>query len=267
MYDLLVYVFLRIRNNHISAFAAQCAFFIMMSLFPLLMLVISIASHTLVDIDLLLADIDTEAPEAVKYIIETIIKDIQSGNAYVLSVITVIALLWSASKGIYSLCNGLKITIGDKSQGYFKTRALSFAYTVIMVVAISIMLVIAVFGRGLLMKVMAFNDIVYRLILFIIGFTLTTLFITAVYCFLPMHKRKFLLEIKGGAICALGWTLFTMGFSIYTEQIADFNAIYGSLSAIVIFMIWLYACMYMLFIGAIINDYIYKRDNKISLST
>jgi len=259
MSDLLVYVFLRLKNNHVSAFAAQCAFFIMLSLFPLFMLVISIASQTVVDIDFLIAEIDSEAPDVVKYIVETILTDIKSGSTAILSVATVIALLWSASKGIYALCNGLKITVGDKKQGYFKTRLAAIIYTVVLIMAIIIMLVIAVFGKRILMNVLSLSDVLYRLILVLSGFVLTTLFITAIYCFLPSDKRRFTVEIRGGAICALAWSLFTVGFGIYTENVTGFSAVYGSLSAIVIFMLWLYACMYMLFVGAFINDYLYKK--------
>ena len=74
------------------------------------------------------------------------------------------------------------------------------------------------------------------------------------YAFIPNIKLKVRDQFPGALFSAVSWNLFSWGFSIY---VGTFNglSIYGSLSAIVVIMLWLYFCMYLLLIGAHINRF------------
>ena len=74
------------------------------------------------------------------------------------------------------------------------------------------------------------------------------------YAFVPNVKLKVKNQFPGALFSAVSWNLFSWGFSIY---VGTFNglSVYGSLSAIVVIMLWLYFCMYLLLIGAHINRF------------
>jgi len=76
----------------------------------------------------------------------------------------------------------------------------------------------------------------------------------AIFAWLPNDKMKWRNQIPGAFLVALGWTLFSMVFSVYVDSAVSFS-IYGSLSTIVIAMLWLYVCMYIVFIGALVNQF------------
>ena len=69
-----------------------------------------------------------------------------------------------------------------------------------------------------------------------------------------MYKRQ--REQLPGAVCATaGWMGFSLAFSLYFSRIVgkNYSYMYGSLAAIVLLLLWLYACMCILFFGAEIN--------------
>ncbi len=249
------YIFKKIKKDRVPAFAAQSAFFILLSLFPLLMLIISLISRLNFDFVELISPTGEQMPAAVTGFLDLVLTDIRSsGNTAVFSSVTAIALLWSASKGIYALCEGLGITVGDKERSYLRTRGLAILYTLFMIIAVIAMAFLPMLSKKMLEMLYIEISTIFSIAAWCVGFVLMSLFITSIYCFLPGGKRNFLTELRGGTICALAWTLFSYGFSFYITSFADYSAIYGSIATVAVFMIWLYACMYMLFIGAIINE-------------
>lgn len=253
--NTISYTVSKIKHDHVSSFAAQSAFFIMLSLFPLLMLVISLVSRLNIDISEMLSATNAQLPAAVGDFLDIVLDGIRSdGNTAVFSVVTAVALLWSASKGIYALCAGLGITVGDGERSYLRSRGVSLLYTLFMIIAVVAMAVLPLLLRTLLERLHAnIPTVLFEICAWCIGFGLLTLFITSIYCFLPGGKHRFATELRGGALCAAAWTMFSYGFSFYAGSFSNYSAIYGSIAVIAVFMIWLYACMYMLFIGAIIN--------------
>jgi membrane protein len=79
---------------------------------------------------------------------------------------------------------------------------------------------------------------------------------------LPNGRQPFFAQLPGAMAAALSWSVFSYGFSIYlTYAPQGMSAIYGSLTTAVIIMLWLYFCMWLLFLGAEINDYLQRPEN------
>ena len=76
------------------------------------------------------------------------------------------------------------------------------------------------------------------------------------YTMLPNKRRDFRKQIPGAAATSISWSLFSYGFSIYLTYAHGMSADYGSLTTVVIVMLWLYFCMWLLFLGAEINEYL-----------
>ena len=62
------------------------------------------------------------------------------------------------------------------------------------------------------------------------------------------------MQLPGAGLAAIGWSVTTFGFSVYIDEFNGFNT-YGSLTTIIILMLWLYAGMYIILVGAYINRY------------
>jgi len=88
-----------------------------------------------------------------------------------------------------------------------------------------------------------------------------TLIFAAFYAYLPDEKLVFFSQISGASFSAAIWSVFSWAFSIYVN-IGKPYSIYGSLSIIVITMMWLYICIYIIFVGAYINKYLEERGIK-----
>jgi membrane protein len=87
----------------------------------------------------------------------------------------------------------------------------------------------------------------------IIGLITLMVFFLVIYVAIPNRKTKVMNELPGALICAAGWMGFSYAFSFYIDHSSNYATMYGSLTTIVILMLWLYFCMYILFIGAEIN--------------
>ena len=96
---------------------------------------------------------------------------------------------------------------------------------------------------------------------YILGFAMLVLFFTLLYKMLPNGKIKFTKQVPGAVLASGGWVAFSFAFSFFVENFSNYANIYGSLSAIIVFMLWLYTCMYILFIGAEINLILGNRTN------
>ena len=78
---------------------------------------------------------------------------------------------------------------------------------------------------------------------------------TALYTWLPYERQDIRLQLPGALISTVGWIGCSYGFSIYFNYFGNYSYMYGSLTAVVILMLWLYACICILFFGAEINQH------------
>jgi membrane protein len=177
-----------------------------------------------------------------------------------MTVISVLILLWSASKGIYAIVGGLNSVYEIKeNRNYFLVRLMSIFYTIGFMITLLGALSLLVFGENINnILVSLFPNIkglVYLLssLRFIIGFVILVLMFTIIYVTLPSVKLKFVEQIPGAVISSAGWVSFSILFSFFVENFSNYANIYGSLTAIIVLLLWLYVCMYIMFVGAKIN--------------
>ena len=73
------------------------------------------------------------------------------------------------------------------------------------------------------------------------------------------RKVKFFSQLTGAFFSAVGWFLYSRFFEFYIENFANYSYIYGSLTALIIVMLWLYSCMEILLVGAGINVFLEEK--------
>lgn len=249
------------KKENLSAFASGAAFFIFLSLVPILIVVCAIIPYTPLTEENLLGLILEITPGRVEAIVINIVDDVYHRAAGVLSA-AVLVTLWSAGKGVLAVIRGLNaVNEVEEHRNYFLVRIVSSFYTLIMLLIILVSMILLVFGNTLV------NMLVVRLpkleILFsflmnfrflVIWLILTAIF-SAFYAYLPDKKLRFKEQLPGASFAAVLWSIFSWCFSMYVDYGNSFN-IYGSLTIIVIFMMWLYICIYIMFVGAYINKHL-----------
>lgn len=246
------------KRDNINAFAAQSAFFIILSAIPFLMLFSSLLQYTPVTEGVLMNIINHTLPTYVAPFFVSIVEEVYNKSIGIVSVAAVVAI-WSAAKGFQYIANGLNVINGlEETRNWFVLRFWAIIYTIVFVIAVVITLVLLVFGKSLKMVILQYvpilagaTEMVLRLrSLIMLGILI--LFFAVLFQMIPNRKASFRLQLPGAVLCAVAWYVFSFGLSIYVGYFHGFS-MYGSLTTIVLIMLWLYFCMYIMMICAEVN--------------
>lgn len=251
----------KLRDDHVTAYSAQAAFFIIISFFPFIMLLLSIIQFFPVEESNMLKLFTQVFPTAINSLVFTIITEIYDTavSGTVIS-ITAITALWSAGKGFLAVMKGLNSVYEIKeTRHYLLLRAMSALYTLIFAIMVITTMILFVFGNRLYywieqkFPVLMDTALVIISLRTIIGLFTLLLFFLIIYTVIPNRKCKKMSQFPGALVSAGGWMGFSYAYSYYIDHYSNYASMYGSLTAIVLFMLWLYFCMYLLFIGAEVN--------------
>lgn len=250
----------QINEKHVGAYASSAAFFMFLSLIPILLLICSAIPYTPITEASLMSALKDVLPDSFVPLMVTIVEEVYDKTATVLS-ITIVATLWSSAKGILALVRGLNV-INDikETRNYFLLRIEACLYTIILLIAIVFTLSIMVFGKVLVKTIVeAFPKLIYLLeffmsIRFVFSLAILAVFFVILYSWFPSEKVRYKTQIPGALFTSVVWSLFSWGFSFYINQYTAFS-IYGSLSTLIMMMIWMYFCMYIVLLGALLNQF------------
>lgn len=250
----------QMKKQNISAHAASIAFFFFLSIVPMLIMICAILPYTPLTEENLVKAVTDVVPDMAVPLTESLISDVYDRSAGVMSV-AIIATIWSAAKGVLALMRGLNAVNGvEEKRNYFVVRAIASLYTVVMLIVVILSLFINVFGNQLVNLALHRFPLLQDIATFAMNFrfmvvwvVLTVLF-AAIYAYVPDERLKFKEQIPGAAFAAVVWSVFSWVFSIYINYSNSYG-IYGSLSIIIIILLWMYFCMYIIMVGAYLNCY------------
>ena len=258
--------FLRaVSGMKVPLYAASAGFFIVLSTFPALVLLLALLRQTGLQVEDLLEVLGSILPEALAVNAEDMIIDAWSGLSGTMVGMSAFTALWSASRGIYGLLTGLNAIYGIReTRGYFHTRFLSVAYTFTFLLVLLLSLVVHVFGNTLLELLRhrpgSFAAFLARTVDLqaIILLTVESLIFALMFMVLPDHRVSFGASWPGAVLAALGWLIFSDLYSVYVENFAPLSSVYGSVYAVALSMLWLYCCISILFYGGALNHFLQK---------
>ena len=258
----LVRGFLKAMNeDHVGAYAAQSAYFIMLSFIPFIILLLTLIQYT----TLTRADIYGAAqvifPDSMNGFVIDIINEVYSKTAVTIS-LSAITAAWSAGKGFLALMRGMNSVYDvEEQRNYIILRFRSAIYTIVFVISIILSLVVLVFGNSIHQAAVVhlpFLAVITGMILQlkdVVAIAFFTLVFMLLYKFVPNRKARLLSQAPGAVFSSVCWYLFSIGFSLYVTYTPGLNNMYGSLTTIILAMLWLYFCMYIILLGAEINSY------------
>ncbi len=247
-------------RQNISAFSASTAFFLFLSLVPMLVLICSIIPYTPLTEEAILELAAEWTPERVNPLVLSLIGEVYDASAGVLPIAAVM-MVWTASQGVLALTRGLNaVNEVVEERNYVLLRLIASFYMLIMLIAMVLSLLLMVFGNSLVdfvVRHVPHMEVLFSFLMhfrFLFAWIVLTLVFAAIYAYVPNKKLKFRGQLPGAAFAAVIWGLFSWGFSMYVDNTKAFS-IYGSLSIIIILMLWLYFCIYIIMVGAHINRY------------
>ncbi len=252
----------QVNDQHLSAYASSTAFFTFLSLIPMIMVLLSALPYlpfTQEEVFSVFADI---FPTSMYDLIEGILSDLYDTSGVMLP-ITLLLTIWSAAKGMLALLRGLNVIFGvEEFRNYFILRLRAAIYTFGMLVIVLLLLVGVVFMRSIAALVTGTYPHVRPIFEFIesarflIIIMVMTLLFTALYTYLPNVKNRFHWELPGALFASCAWYFASWVFSVYVNQIMGTNT-YGSLTTVLIAMIWMYMIFYMVLLGAALNVFLH----------
>lgn len=255
-----------ITEAEVAAYASGAAFFLFLSIFPMIMIVSGLLPNVAVGQGDTIHISQAVIPEKVYHFLMGIVENYHGRNVTLLSVSAVV-VIWSASRGMLALIRGLNhIYHIDESRNYILLRLKAAFYTLFLLAAILLSIGILVFGNTVMEILIANNGFEAKLWQILRGLRhifvacLISVVFCTMYCLLPNNQPAWRSQYPGAAFTSTFWTLYSFAFSIYVDYFDGFY-MYGSLTTIVIVMIWLYFCIYIFFCGALVNAYIQNRNS------
>ena len=263
---------LRIFQDHVGAYAASAAFFLIMSFIPFVLLVVTLLRYTPLTVEFLQELIAATVPENIQGILMDIIQDLYSRSAAVVPLSALMAL-WSSGKGLQAITNGLNTIYHVKeTRNWLANRIISVGYMVLLLIALIFSLIFMLLGKQIgralasvspvLSMVLQLRNVLKWLLYFPTFFVIFLI----LYRFLPNRRASFRSQIPGALITSFGWAIFSVFFSLYFNLFPNAKSAYGNLTAVLIIMVWLYFLMNTMLYGALINTY-FEKELKVATRT
>lgn len=262
-------------EDEMTVYAAQVSFFIILSAVPFIMLLLTaiqmipaITNARFLEVAVGLVPLEYKA------LVFRLINDLSLKSPATMLSVTAVTALWSAGKGMFSVARGLNRVHGQgEKRWYVLNRLIYSGYTIVFAVVCILSLGLLVFGD----MIQGFIEARFAVLGEITGkivdsrtlwlFLVLMIFFLGIYTFVPDKKLKLKSQLPGALFSSVGWILFSLVFSLYFNLIGgkNYSYMYGSLTALILLLLWLYFCMCILFLGAEINCFFneYGQSEKI----
>lgn len=257
----------QIGSDNVAIVSAGVAFFAFLAIFPAIMALISIYGLAIdpQQIQGQLAQLSSMMPEQAFEILQGRIENLMETSNTSLGWSTAIGILfsiWSANKGTKSLFTGVDIAYNtENARGFFKQNALSLLFTLgaIILVILSMVLIVGfpafvnTFGLpGSLETIIGWTR--WMLLAIIAIF-----FLSLVYKYAPYRPQpRIRWVLPGATLSTFLWLVASWGFSFYVSNFGNYGEMYGSISAVVVLLLWLFLTSFIILLGAEFNSEIEK---------
>lgn len=257
----------KVARLNIPLYASQASFFLALSVFPALVLLVGLVRFTPLDVADLTEMLHGLLPTALMPAAQRLISNTYRSSTGTMLSFSALTALWSASQGIHGLRLGLNaIAKLEEDRNWLHTRLLSVVYTVLFLVVLLLTLALHVLGTGLLhwlpigeSPIFAFLESIVDFRFFLLLAVQTVLF-CGMFIFLPNHRPRFWDVFPGAIFASLGWLIFTQLYSLYVEYFAELSIVYGSVYAVALSLLWLYCCISIVFFGGALNQWLRKKE-------
>ncbi|HEY4602419.1 MAG TPA: YihY/virulence factor BrkB family protein [Cerasibacillus sp.] len=256
----LTYLYERIMDGDVFGLAAQLAYFFLLSLFPLLILLMTLIGYVPLEEQTILDALSSVVPGDSMVFIEANIRMLLNKQNTGLLSIGILGTLWSASNGVNAIMRALNRAYRvEETRPFLISRLIAVILMFAMIAVIVVALLLPVLGRMIGVYIFSFfglsDDFIqfWNTVRWVISSIVFFIVFLALYRLAPSRKIRLKKVVPGAIFATLSWQLTSLAFSYYVETIGDYSATYGSLGAVIVLMIWFYLSGIIIIIGGTIN--------------
>lgn len=260
------YLVYRIGKDDASGLSAQLSYYFMLSLFPMLLFLLSIVPSLGINQKTIRNMISDHMPQDYAPQVTSIVGDIMNNASGGILSVGLILALWSASNGMTALMNSFNVAYDvEDSRNFIVSKLLSVLFTLALIIVLPLAIILPTFGEqisSLLFGPIGLGDQikwVFNLVRFALPIIVVLIAFIVLYTLAPNVKIKMLSVIPGAIFATIVFLGGSYLFGIYISNFANYSKTYGSIAGIIILMLWLYITGFIIIIGAEINAIMHQR--------
>lgn len=261
-WDIALRVKDRIMEDRVGLIAAGVAFFGLLALFPAITALLAIGG-LVTEPSQIVAQMEEWSqilPDAATEIImgqATEVAGSQGGGLGLAALIGIGLALYSASKGVGSLIQGLNVAYGEtEKRGFVQKFLVTLGLTVLLIIGLLIGL-LSTIAIPIILDMLSFGPVAERagsIVVALVLFGMTVVALSVVYRFGPSRRSARFQWVSPGALLAcVVWMIASIGFAAYVSNFASYNESFGALAGVVILLMWLWISAYVILLGAEVN--------------
>ncbi len=260
----------KIINDDIFALSAQFSYYIILAIFPFILLIVIFLSHWSSLLYDILSELKHLIPSQIYDLVYDIIKNSVSSYKMRYLSASIILLLWSASSSSVGIIKGINKAYGSEiKRNFIYMRIFGIIFILALMISFQLMFVFIVGGKYIINFILTVINMptilisLLRIISYVIPILLLTVMLSLIYKFIPNKKIKFSYVIPGALISTLGCLINSLFFSVYVEyKTVYYSNIYGNLSGIFILLLWINITSFIFLLGNEINAFIISIKEK-----
>ncbi len=254
--------------------SAELSYYFLFSLFPLIMATSAITFMNPSSGDLVIDYMHRLLPEMVSELFSDFSRHISGGNNTAFFSSGILLSLYAVARYINCIKRKLRqIYETDKYRGLFAEWTLSLVYSVFIFVGLLLTFALQTAG-GEIVKFLSENMFFVPSVLVALWPMLRFLLIGVYVFFLlillyktvPMRKQKFCDIVCGALFSTAAWIIMSVVFSFYIDNISDYSAVYGSIAAFIVLMLWLFLVNNIILTGALVSKVMSEKRKRVNRS-
>ena len=254
----------RIQDDGVFASGTQLAYFLILSMFPFIIVFLNVLSYTPLVREDVLGGLIMYLPFETQKLIEGFVSEITLSSGQGLLSIAAILGLWTASSGLKAVIRAINRAYDYvESRSFIKLKLISLLFTLALLILLMLVFLTLVFGEvlgnrlfslfgraDLFIQLWAYFRIIIPLVYMVLIFALLYKFSP---CTSKINEIPLATTLPGAIFASLGWMLISISFSYYVNNFGRYAITYGSLVGIILLLIWLYISSIIIILGGEIN--------------
>jgi membrane protein len=246
--------------------AAAClAYFLLLTVFPLLICVSYILGMVNIDIASFITSLESVLPKEALSVLSGYLGYISAHQGAGLFIAGLMACWFSAAAAFRTITRVILDVYTEVSQSMVRGMVVSVAFPLALLLTIDLSVLVVttgqrtleVIGAHLPFDVESFQP--WSWLRYLLLFSIFYLFLLAVFTLAAPRGTPRVPMMLSGLVCALALVTASALFSWFIGLSSRYSLVYGSLVSIIILLVWLYLCGQILFLGIIFTSVWYKR--------
>lgn len=256
-------------QDDILAYSSQLAYNFLLACFPFLIFIFTLMGYLGIKSDVIYNILKDILPNNSYNLIKDTLTDLMDTKHTTLMSITIIVAIWTASIGFSGVINGINRAYEIKEErSFWKLQIITIVYTLLLALGVLLTLVVIVYGSDI-NKILihktgheVFFATSWKIIKYVIVVVFLILIFACVYRYTPSQRLPWKNVLPGAVFSLAAWLISSFIYSYYVDYYATYTDLYGSLTAVIVLMIWFFVSSNIILIGGEINAAIYLASER-----